>query len=340
MPRIAPRVAGLAAVIALSASVALAQGYDSEEEAIVLPTDPRLWHNSPPLSLDSLEGKGVVFYFFEEESPAVAQQWPALLMQAKQYEGKPILFVGVNSGSDPRVLKRYLASYRVNWPVIHDYDRSLESAMGLPKLSTATNVFAVTYLSGEGKQGDGKGADFAATAEAALKGASWKVDPSGVPRELRSAWREIELGDYKGPARALNRAAKAKDGREKAAANQMLSVIEEEAKAIATQAAEALKANDNWTAYKHLGTLLQRFDGNEFSLMERVETKHDELAKSDAIKAEIDAAKMLTKAVATGSKGTPSAVKRARGVLRRLIADHPTSEAAAKAQEYLATLDG
>ncbi|QDT69596.1 Thiol-disulfide oxidoreductase ResA [Planctomycetes bacterium MalM25] len=340
MSRLAPRVAGLAAVFALGASAALAQGYDSEDETITLPSDPRLWHNSPPLSLDSLEGKGVVFYFFEEESPAVAQQWPSLLAQAKTYEGKPILFVGVNSGSDPRVLKRYLASYRVNWPVIHDYDRSLESAMGLPKLSTATNVFAVTYLSGEGTRGDGKGADFAATAEAALKGASWKVDPAAIPRPLMSAWRDVELGDYKRPARALNRAAKTKDESEKTAADQLLSVIEKEATAVATQAAEALKSNDNWAAYKHLDTMLQRFDGYEFPILERAETKHDELAKTDPIKDELSAAKLLNKAVATGSKGTPSAVKRAKGVLRRLIADHPSSEAAAKAQEYLATLDG
>lgn len=340
MIRPALRAAGLAVLLCLGASFASGQGYDLEEASLELPTDARLWHNSSPLSLDSLEGKGVVFYFFEEESPAVAQQWPALLTQAKQYEGKPIVFIGVNSGSDPRVLKRYLGSNRITWPVIHDYDRSFENAMGLPKLSTATNVYAVTYISGDGTRGDGKATDFAATAQAALKGASWKVDPAEVPRELMPSWRSIELGDYQRPARALTRSAKSKNESEKAAAEKMLAVIEEEAKAVATQAVDAMKENDNWTAYKHLETMLQRFDGYEFSLLERAKTKHDELAETNAIKEELSAAKMLSKAVATGAKGTPNAVKRAKGVLRRLIADHPTSEAAAKAQEYLATLDG
>lgn len=340
MPRLAPHAAGLVALLALSASAALAQGYDSEDETITLPSDPRLWHNSPPLSLDSLEGKGVVFYFFEEEDPQIAQQWPNLMAMAKQYEGQPIFFVAVNSGSDPRVLKRYLAGTRLSWPVIHDYDRSLESAMGIPKLSTATNTYAVTYISGKGDRGDGSGADFIGTAKAALKGASWKVEPETVPRGLLSSWRAVELGNYARPARALTRAAQSKNEADKAAAEQMLSIIEAEADGLANKAVEALKKSDRWTAYKHLETLLERFDDYEFGIIEKAQAKHDELAKNDSIKEEIEAAKMLGKAVATGSKGTSSAIKRAKGVMRRLIADHPSTEAATKAQEYLTKFEG
>ncbi len=31
-----------------------------------LPTNPRAWINSPAVSVETLKGKGVVFYFFEE----------------------------------------------------------------------------------------------------------------------------------------------------------------------------------------------------------------------------------------------------------------------------------
>ncbi|MEO0531044.1 MAG: redoxin domain-containing protein, partial [Planctomycetota bacterium] len=136
------------------------------EGPLRLPLDERLWHNSPPLSLESLSGKGVVFYFFEEEDPRIVANWPAVQRLASEYDGKPILFVGVNSGTDPRTLKRYLSRQRIAWPVIHDFDRSLENSMGVPKLTPEGEVFAVKYIAAGGDLADGIGADFAATAEA------------------------------------------------------------------------------------------------------------------------------------------------------------------------------
>jgi hypothetical protein len=284
------------------ASSAAAQSPDANlaEPSLRLPTDPRLWHNSAPLTLESLKGKGVVFYFFEEESPRLAANWPNMLGLSKQYEGKPLLFIAVSSGTDPRVLKRYLGQYRVAWPVIHDYDRSLEMAMGVPKLTLGGEEFAFRYVAGDGSKGQGQGADVSGTAEAALAGAAWRVDPAVVPEKLKGAWRAVELGAAK-------------------------------------EAQEALTEGDEWTAYKLLGSIPQRFEGYEFELIERAETKSKDLAKSDAVKGQIAAAKMLDKAMATAARG-PGGVNRAKGLLNRLVEEHPDSEAATKAQELLATI--
>ena len=46
-------------LLASVASTANAQQLD-------LPQDPRAWINSGPVSLETMKGKGVVFYFFEE----------------------------------------------------------------------------------------------------------------------------------------------------------------------------------------------------------------------------------------------------------------------------------
>lgn len=35
-------------------------------QEVELPRDPRAWFNSSPVSLQTLRGKGVVLYFFEE----------------------------------------------------------------------------------------------------------------------------------------------------------------------------------------------------------------------------------------------------------------------------------
>lgn len=337
--------AALAALIALFAelpSASLGQSgsrpsaRSGKPAAVSLPTDPRLWHNSPPLSLESLSGKGVVFYFFEEECPRCAANWPAVQRLASEYDGKPIVFVGVNSGTEPRTLSRYLAQQRVEWPVIHDYDRSLENAMGVPKLSLEGEVFAVKYVSGSGKLADGMGADFAATAEAALKGAKWRVDPAGIPPKLIASWKSIELGDFAKAARAVTQASDSKDDDIKAGAKKLLAAVEEEVKAEATEAQKSLTDGDDWNAYRMLSTIGERYDGYDLPLIERAESKSKELAKTAGVKDELTAARLLDKAIATGSKGTASAINRAKGQLRRLIADHPSTEAATRAQDLLA----
>ncbi len=54
----------IAAGLCLLVSLDAARG--QSEPAVRLPGNPAQWINSPPLSLRSLRGKGVVLYFFEE----------------------------------------------------------------------------------------------------------------------------------------------------------------------------------------------------------------------------------------------------------------------------------
>ncbi len=50
----------------LSAVVLAALASPGLGQDLQLPTNPRAWINSPAVSLETLRGKGVVFYFFEE----------------------------------------------------------------------------------------------------------------------------------------------------------------------------------------------------------------------------------------------------------------------------------
>lgn len=305
-------------------------------EALELPTDPRLWRNSAPLSLEALEGKGVVFYFFEEQCPICAEKWPALHAMAQKHRSEPVLFVAVNSGTDPRTLGRYLSQYRVQWPVIVDVNRSLESDLGVPTISLDGSVFAVRYRNGDGEFA-GAGADFEKTVKAALKGAEWRVEPSAVPRELRTAWQAIEFGDFPAAARAVNKAVNGKDGPVKDGARRLLDAVEAEARDLGKVAQKALNSSDNWTAYKALDEIDANFGEYEsLDLIGLAQTKRDELAKLDSIGAQVEAAKLLEKAITVGSKGGKSAIRRGRGLLEQVVSRHPGTEAADKAQALLA----
>lgn len=293
-----------------------------------LPADPRLWHNSPPLTRESLEGKGVVFYFFDEECPRCAAGWPEVQKASREYDGKPVLFLAVNSGTDPRTLKRYLAQNRVAWPVVADPTREFENAMGVPKLTSQGEVFALRYVSGDGSSGSIKDPDLAAAAQAALKGASWRVDPKEIPRALLSAWKAIELGDYAKAARQVNRAIDSKDEALKAGAERLLEAVTDEIKSVGKEATAAFKEGDTWTAYKHLQSVEDRFGDYEIELVENAAEKSKELAKTDAIKTQVAAGRLLDKAIA----------KRSPRDLKRIVTKYPSTEAATKASELLATL--
>lgn len=52
--------------ILLPIAVCVALNLPAQGQYLQLPTNPRAWINSPAVSAETLKGKGVVFYFFEE----------------------------------------------------------------------------------------------------------------------------------------------------------------------------------------------------------------------------------------------------------------------------------
>ncbi|MEQ8849759.1 redoxin domain-containing protein [Botrimarina sp.] len=321
----------------LAASAAATGGpVNIDADQVELPADPRLWTNSPPLSMAALDGKGVVFYFFEEQCAACAEQWPMLNAMAAKHQGEPVLFVAVNSGTDPRELGRYVSRNRVQWRLVHDPNGSLANAMGVPALTPQGPYFAVRSLNGEGEIESGVGTDFEATVKQALEGAAWRVAPQGIPRELMRAWESIEFGDFASAARAVNRAASSNEEGVKSAAERLQTAVSEHATELAKQAKDALDEGDKWAAYKALNRIVEQFsDYEDLPLVDRVETKRDELAEDAEIERQVEAANLLEKAIATAARGGPAAMRRGKSQLERIVSDHGGTEAADRAQKLL-----
>ena len=291
------------------------------------------WLNSDPLMAESLRGKGIVMLFFEEQCPNCAKRWPDVLSLSQQYANKPVLFIAVNSGNDPRTVSNYVRQARITWPVIVDFDRSFESTMGVRTISL-DNVIQVRYVSSDGAARPGKWSDIPATVEAALEGASWRVEPLGMPKELRNAWREIEFGDYAAAARDVNKYAKSKKENQKSAAASLLAAVNEAMEADLDKVRDDLRDQKHWESYKGLKLVEQRYKGYE--VPEVVDNKIKELAKRDDVRDEIDAKKTLDKALSTAAKNSASAKRKAKNLLEKLVKNSPNTEAASKAQDLLA----
>lgn len=298
-----------------------------------LPTAPEYWLNSPPLSSDILRGKGVVMWFFEEQCVKCAGKWPEMIAFAQKYQDKPVVFIAVNSGTNPAAIQTYLKKHAVPWPTIVDPDRSFEHLCGVEEISLK-NIHQARYVTYDGRLHRGNWEDLAGTVEKALEGAAWRVDPSSVPAALKPAWLQVEVGNFTAAAPLIKKSLKAKDSDLRSAAEKMLAAVTKEVADRVAAANDSLAVGDKWLAYQQFDRIQATFKG--FELPSQVEEKLEELTSDKSIESEIEAHQRLMAAKKLGSRGTPAAIKRAVTMLEKLVESHSDTQAAVEAQEILA----
>ncbi len=301
-------------------------------ELTELPSSPDQWLNCSPLSLDKLEGKGILFYYFEEQCPNCEKRWPGLLEAAARHQGDPVIFIAVNSGNTPQQIAGYLKRNNINWPVIVDTDRSFEKESLGAEISLQ-NIYRLCTLTAKREWRGADSNQLDAVATAAAEGGKWNVDPTGIPDELRTAWANVEIGNYTVASRAIMRAGKQSNADTKAAAKKLFDAVKASMDEELATIDKQLAAGEDWPAYKALDQFMRVYDG--YPMHPEVSKRYKEVGQSEAVKNERLAVKKVAAAIRAGSKNTPSAIKRAVGMLEKVVADFPDTEAAAEAQELL-----
>ena len=172
----------LAAILLVVAGDAISSGQELAGETSAKEVEfPSVWVNSEPISAESLRGKAVFLYFFEESCPSCRARWPSIMEKASAYEQEPILFVAVNSGSSKQDVEAYARSVNLTWPIIVDQDRSFEKKADIVEVSLQ-NVMQVAYLTPDGALRHGSWAEIEATVDRALEGANG----TSIPRICRT----------------------------------------------------------------------------------------------------------------------------------------------------------
>ena len=292
-----------------------------------MPTDPSVWLNSTPITSELLEGKGAVLYFFEETSAQCAASWPALLAVADKYQGKPIVFIAINSGTPTSAVASYLRQYNVPWPTIVDSTRQFELAAGVGEISNQ-NILNYIVLNADGTLSQGRSLDDAA--KRALATAAWNVDPETIPDALQECWQAVEFGNYASASRTLQKSLNSKKPEIQTAAATLNDFVQRKLNETLEKATSAKAAGDDWLAYKAFGELQDRFKGYEIET--DVSAELETLAESEAVEAQLAAGKQLTSALKTASR---SGLDRVTKRLEKLIENYPGTEAAQKAQSLL-----
>ena len=246
---------------------------------------------------------------------------------ANKYQGKPIVFIAVNSGNGISDVASYLNKNGVTWPAIVDSARLFERAAGLPEISL-NNIVGYRVLNAEGSLVSSAGLD--QSAKLALSTAEWNVDPEGIPDSLIDCWQAIEFGDFVSEARTLQRALNSKKTETQTAAETLNTYVQEKLTAALETATAAQTAGDEWAAYKAFEEFQYRFKGHETEIDIKAELKA--LAASEAVETQKKALRQYESALKTLRR---SGMKRVAKRFKKLIETYPDTEAAQKAQEAL-----
>lgn len=314
------------------ASLVGAQETGSPAPTLAFPTQPTDWIGSPPLTLEMLKGKAALLWFYEEGCPKCREKWPAMLASSRKFEGKPILFIAVNSGNSRQEVQSYVRDCNVSWPTIVDSDRSFEKAAGVNEVSLQ-NIYQMRLLLPDGKLIQGNPGEFEAMADSAVRDAKWNVDPTSIPASLRNAWQAVEVGAFVSASVVLKKSLKSGPPDVKAGAEVLMAAVNAALDKQLKAAESASESGSKWAAYKEFQSLVATFKGYDLppSVAEQIKT----LSTDPAVKAELAAIKVLDGLKKNFSNTSVTVRNRTVAGLQKLVADQPETDAGKEAKAIL-----
>jgi thiol-disulfide isomerase/thioredoxin len=298
----------------------------------VLPARADQWINSAPLTYESLRGKAAILWYFEETCPRVMGEWPAMKKLAADNADKPVLFIGVNSGTSRAVLQAYLKRHDIDWPVIVDSDRSLERASGLEEINL-NNIHQARTITADGQFIVSRWDNLPDVVEKALAGAAWKFPYDRVPATFQPAVHRLEYGDYRPADIAVRDGLKDKSPEVRQAAEKLGAYIDRQMNAALQQALASAPADDKFARYEAYSQVAQKFAPHELSKEAADGMKH--LAADPVVKEELLAAKAVDANAAAISSLDARTRERATTILQRVVEKYPKTRAGTHAKELL-----
>ncbi len=301
-------------------------------DAPAFPTDPAQWINAAPLTAEALRGKAAFLWFYEEGCPRCRGKWPEMQATAKKFEGRPIIFIAVNSGNNRADVQTYVREVGLKWPVIVDPDRSFEKQHGVDNISLQ-NIYQARYITADGKARNGSWNDIEGTITRALSDASWKVDPQSIPLALRDAWLAIEFNNYAAAGTTVKKSLTSSKADVKEGAQALQAVVQKEIDAAAASFQQAADAQQTWKACEIADQMAVTFRGFDLPL-ELVKTRK-QLSGDPQVKAAQVALKGLEAARRQLASSNEAARKNATATLEKIVQDYADTRLAQQAQAIL-----
>jgi thiol-disulfide isomerase/thioredoxin len=286
---------------------------------------PKTWVQGGGYSLESVKGKVVVLYFYEEGCPSCRAKWPPLIAAANSFQGQPVEFIAVNSGNSAGAVQGYLRSVGSSWPGIVDQSRVFEKSAGVGTISLS-NIYQMRILRPDGTLA------YASTNPGQLKqqikkelaNAKWHIEPSLVPLKYRPAWKASEFGNLKAIAPLLRKTSS------DPVTTKFIEALNERVNTtIAERMATAAKYKADgklWDAYKEYSSIVRDFPSHKSAAEAKKELSP--LKRDKAVSKELKAKTALDKILKMLNSTNYRTQKVARTYLQQLSLKYHGTEAA------------
>ena len=241
----------------------------------------------------------------------------------------------MNSGTTTTSVSKYLRKYQITWPTIVDSARTLEKLADVPEVSL-NNIWQARVIDSSGKVVRAGATDLEKTAQQALSGAKWNVDPTSIPNELKPLWAQIEFGNYSSSAIPLRKHLKSRKSETKTAATTLNDYVTKQLADEIAAAATEEKSGNLWQSYRVLQSLSQRYKG--FEIPKSVTSDVNRLEANETIKTELSANRKLELAKKSARSTSKSARARVIRQLKLIVEQYPNTEAAKQASAILGSL--
>jgi thiol-disulfide isomerase/thioredoxin len=287
------------------------------------------WVNSKELSLDRLKGKVIVFFFFSEQCPTCRAEVPERNKLRKEFEGKPVVFIAVNSLNPKSVAQEYAKSTGLDWPIF--VDEMGETQKQLKFRISLQNIYQWRVMDPEGKLHVAPFEQKALTEEINTRMASAKLTFDGitVPEKLKSIARDIEWGLFD-PAISEIATLLAKGPKDlQESAQAMYDKLKPMAEAGLERAKSLEGEGKKYPAYTEYAKVASWFKKTDY---EKTATAAMLVLKKDKeVQEELAAKQLLDQAKALLSSPKKADREGAPGILAALQKKYPNTEAAKEA---------
>lgn len=281
-------------------------------------------------SLEDMQGKVVVLFFYDQDCPKCRGLIPERNKVVDQFAGKPVKFFAVAAGDTLIDAKSYVAATRLKMTTFSDLFGVMQARYGTGTISLQ-NIYQFRVIGPKGNvvANSMEPADI----ERALSGAMWKFKDAGYDQRLMPIIDALEWGQYVPAVRELKKYTKGGNKATMESANKLWDTLKTEAKGWMDEATKNIET-DPVKAYDTYVKVSAAWVGED--LGKDADTALKSLAKNKAVNDELAARKMF-ESMSVASARAQATQKQAFVAQAQAIAKKYPESPTGKKAEALAT---
>lgn len=325
------RVRKLLSASILSAMLAAATPVSAE----VKDFPPGSFSDGQRYSLEDMQGKVVVLFFYEQNCPRCTGEIPNRNKVVEQFAGKPVKFFAVAAGDTLTEAKSYMTGNRLKMTTFSDLFGVMQGRYGTGQISLQ-NIWQFRVIGPKGNV-VANTMEPADIEKALAGGAMWKYKDGGYDARLTPIIDALEWGQYVPAVRELKKFTKGGNKATQESAVKLWDTLKTEAKGWMDEAAKSIETEPA-KAYDTYTKVAAAFVGDD--LGKEADAALKTLVKNKAVLDELAARKMYDGLTVATARAQPTQKTAFIGQAQAIAKKYPETPTGKRAAELATELEG